>query len=108
MGNMDWGVGSWGATGLSPVAGLMVVLILWTIFWKGLALWKAARKDSKVWFVILLLVNTAGILEILYLFVFSSRGFNMRIDDTLVHGRRASDKLKAQENKEDSDSDTSL
>ncbi|MEI6528091.1 MAG: DUF5652 family protein [bacterium] len=47
--------------------GLIIVLALWTIVWKGLALWKAARKGDKIWFVILLIVNTVGILEIIYL-----------------------------------------
>ena len=49
---------------------LLVLLLAWTIAWKGLALWRAAKNDSKVWFVVLLLVNTLGILEILYLYVF--------------------------------------
>ena len=48
-------------------------IIIWTIFWKGMALWKSAREGSKVWFVALLLVNTIGILEILYLYVFSKK-----------------------------------
>ena len=47
------------------------LLIVWSLVWKGLALWKAAREGSKVWFVVLLILNTAGILDILYLYVFS-------------------------------------
>jgi methionyl-tRNA synthetase len=47
---------------------LLVLLGLWTIPWKGVALWKAARSNSKPWFVVLLLVNTIGILEIIYIF----------------------------------------
>ena len=55
-----------------PVLGLaFLVIVAWSIFWKGMALWKAAREQHKVWFVVLLLVNTVGILEILYLYVFS-------------------------------------
>lgn len=46
-------------------------LIVWSIFWKGWALWTAAKKDSKPWFIVLLVLNTVGILEILYIFVFS-------------------------------------
>jgi hypothetical protein len=42
-------------------------VIIWSVVWKGLALWKSAREGSKVWFVVLLVVNTLGILEILYL-----------------------------------------
>lgn len=48
------------------------LLALWSLLWKGLALWKSARNDQRYWFVALLVINTAGILEILYLFVFAS------------------------------------
>ncbi|HTP56994.1 MAG TPA: DUF5652 family protein [Candidatus Paceibacterota bacterium] len=48
-----------------------LALFAWSIVWKGLALWKAAQKGSKPWFVVFLVVNTLGILEILYYYVFS-------------------------------------
>ncbi len=47
--------------------------IAWTIPWKGMALWKAARKSDKIWFVILLIFNTLAILEIIYIFIFSEK-----------------------------------
>jgi len=47
--------------------------MLWAIPWKGYALWKSARLNDRVWFVVLLLANTVGLLEILYIFVFSKR-----------------------------------
>jgi hypothetical protein len=51
---------------------LLVSLMAWSIAWKGWALWIAARnKESVPWFVALLILNTAGILDILYIFVFS-------------------------------------
>jgi len=53
---------------------ILLVVAIWTLFWKGLALWKAARSGSKWWFVVLLLVNTLGILEILYIYIFSNKG----------------------------------
>lgn len=46
---------------------MIVPLLVWSLIWKGLALWHAARREEKVWFIVLLLVNTAGILEIIYL-----------------------------------------
>ena len=46
---------------------LMVVLLL-----KGLALYKAARKQSIVWFWVILMFNTLGILPLLYL-IFSEK-----------------------------------
>ena len=56
-----------------PLAWL-AVLIIWSAIWKLLALWKSARKGSAIWFILLALINTAGILEILYLFLFSEMG----------------------------------
>ncbi len=50
---------------------LLIPLAFWSVFWMGWALWKAAKNDSKVWFIVLLLVHTMGILDILYIFVFS-------------------------------------
>jgi 4-amino-4-deoxy-L-arabinose transferase-like glycosyltransferase len=48
-----------------------VVLTVWTIPWKGWALWRAARRGEKKWFIAMLILNTVAILEILYIFVFS-------------------------------------
>ncbi|MCX6742578.1 MAG: DUF5652 family protein [Candidatus Pacearchaeota archaeon] len=50
---------------------VFLLLMLWTVPWKGVALWKSARKRSVVWFTVLLITNTLGILEILYIFIFS-------------------------------------
>ena len=52
---------------------LILLAILWTIPWKGVALWKAVKNNHKWWFIAILVINTLGILEILYIFVFSKR-----------------------------------
>lgn len=52
---------------------IMPLLIIWSLVWKGMALWKAARLGKKEWFVALLILNTLGILEILYIYVFSEK-----------------------------------
>ncbi|MFH1456594.1 MAG: DUF5652 family protein [Patescibacteria group bacterium] len=52
---------------------LLTAIAIWSLIWKGFALWKTAGNKSKVWFVALLIVNTVGILEILYIFVFSKK-----------------------------------
>lgn len=54
--------------------GFFLVILAWSLFWKGWALWRSARTGHKWWFVALLVINTVGILEILYLFVFSKKG----------------------------------
>ena len=46
---------------------LMVTVVIWELVWKGLALWRAGRNNHPGWFVALLLLNTAGILPIIYL-----------------------------------------
>ena len=53
---------------------LASLIMIWSLLWKGLALWKSARKGNLVWFILLLVINTAGILEILYIFIFSKLG----------------------------------
>jgi len=52
---------------------IVVILVVWTLVWKGIALWRAARNSSPVWFVVLLIVNTLGILEIIYILAFSKQ-----------------------------------
>ncbi len=56
-------VGAFGA-GLITI---IIVLSVISLILKGFALWRAARKSQKEWFIVLLVVNTLGILEIIYL-----------------------------------------
>ena len=57
-----------------PIDGwVLVLLVLWTLPWKGMALWKSARLGDRWWFAALLVINTLAILEILYILVFSER-----------------------------------
>lgn len=52
---------------------VIILALLWSLPWKGYALWKSARGNSSWWFVALFLVNTLGLLEILYIFIFSKK-----------------------------------
>jgi hypothetical protein len=49
---------------------LFVILLIWETVWKGIALWNAAKETQKYWFIAILILNTLGILPILYIFVF--------------------------------------
>ena len=49
---------------------LLFALLVWSMVIKGFALWYAARNSQKKWFISLLIVNTLGILEIIYLIWF--------------------------------------
>ena len=57
--------------GITTFTSVFVLLVIWSIVWKGIALWKAARNGHKVWYVAMLILNTVGILEIIYIFFFS-------------------------------------
>jgi methionyl-tRNA synthetase len=57
-------------------ATIFAVLAIWVSVWKGIALWKAAKNGSMPWFIALLIVNTLGILEIIYIFFFSKKKEN--------------------------------
>jgi methionyl-tRNA synthetase len=46
---------------------VIVLVAGWSLIWKGIALWKSAQRGQKAWYVIMLIVNTLGILEIIYL-----------------------------------------
>jgi len=52
---------------------LVIALVLWTVIIKGFALWNAARGSQKWWFIAMLVVNTLGILEVVYLIWFRPR-----------------------------------
>jgi hypothetical protein len=62
----SWGIGTW-----------IVPLAVWSALWTGLALWHAARREEKWWFIFFLFVHTAGIVEILYL-IFVARAFGQK------------------------------
>ncbi|MCX6809315.1 MAG: DUF5652 family protein [Candidatus Berkelbacteria bacterium] len=53
---------------------LFIILMIWSFIWKGWALWRAARNETLAWYIVLLIVNTLGILEIIYIFGFSGYG----------------------------------
>jgi hypothetical protein len=50
---------------LFPV--LFILMLAWNFAWKAIALYHTARNGQRIWFVVFLVVNTLGILEIIYL-----------------------------------------
>lgn len=50
-----------------------IAFLIWLLFWKSLALWRAVKASQVNWFLIILILNslTLGILEIIYLFRFA-------------------------------------
>lgn len=65
---------------------IMILIALWTLPWKGWALWLAARRTEKWWFLALLIVNTFAVLEIIYIFLVAKR------QDPLTDAHNATDR----------------
>ena len=55
----------------------ILLIAVWTILIKGYALWTAARSGQKGWFIALLIVNTFGLFEIIYLIL--SRKYRVEV-----------------------------
>lgn len=45
----------------------IIAVSIWDLAWRGFALWKAATSKQRRWFIALLLINSAGIVPVLYL-----------------------------------------
>lgn len=52
---------------------VIAVLAVWELIWKGLALWRAARHHQQAWFIVILVINSAGLLPIIYLLLTRDR-----------------------------------
>lgn len=59
--------------GLPPFIFVLLPLMVWALLWKGWALWLAARRGDLLWFLVLLVINTFGLLEIFYIFVIAKQ-----------------------------------
>ncbi len=73
---------------------LFVVIVVWSLVWKLVGLWKSARKGSWIWFVVLAITNTLGILPILYVYVFSEIGKKKQTTRAPLKAKRKSVKKK--------------
>jgi len=62
---------------------IIIIVLLWTLPWKAAALWRSARRAQLGWFLAMTVINTLGILEILYIFFFSK-------NDSKVGGEKVS------------------
>lgn len=67
---------------------LLVVIFIWSSVWKFIALWKSARKEHLVWFIVFALVNSIGILEILYIYIFSEKSSKSVVKQETVKNKK--------------------
>ncbi|MFA6536977.1 MAG: DUF5652 family protein [Patescibacteria group bacterium] len=51
----------------------LIPVLFWEMIWKGFALWRSAKNNQTGWFVALMVINTFGLLPILYLYVFTKK-----------------------------------
>ncbi len=54
--------------GMGTVGAFIFLALAWSLFWKGLALWRAAKRGDMWWFIAFLVIHTLGIFEIIYIF----------------------------------------
>ena len=47
---------------------VIILLLIWEIYWKAHALWIAARRGDKNFYIAILIINSLGILPIYYLY----------------------------------------
>lgn len=62
---MDYNLSNYTLTASEVV--LLLVVIAWDIAWRGVGLWRASRHNHLSWFVVILLINSVGILPIIYI-----------------------------------------
>lgn len=66
-------------SGLRPVISyiviftLIVIAFVWELIWKGIALWRCGRNKHLAWFIVIFIVNTLGILPIIYLLFYDKK-----------------------------------
>ena len=72
----SYGIGFGASTWFQELGPLLIVLVLWSLFWKGLALWHSGRRGQSGWFIVLLIINSLGILELIYLFLIAKLTWN--------------------------------
>ena len=48
---------------------IIIILMIWETVWKLIALWKAGRNNHLAWFICIALINTIGILPIVYILI---------------------------------------
>jgi hypothetical protein len=71
---------------------IFFIIFLWSLLWKGLALWNSSKNGQRNWFLVMLIINTIGILEIVYLFAFSKK--KMKLNDLMFWNKKKQESPK--------------
>jgi hypothetical protein len=80
-------------TGLYEAPGTMILglilISIWTLIWKGFALWHSAKNEQKGWFIATLILNTMGLLPIIYLIWFKPECKECEVKEKVVDKKKA-------------------
>lgn len=71
----------------------IILITIWSLVWKGLGLWFSGKNQQKGWFIAMLILNTAGLLPIIYLIWFRPQPL-IEIKDKKVEEKKV-DKKKS-------------
>lgn len=53
---------------------MLVLLVLADVILRGMGMWRAAKKGQQGWFVAMLVINSVGILPVVYMLFFEKKG----------------------------------
>lgn len=57
---------------------LIAVITIWSTILKGAGLWRAANLKQRNWFIVMLIINSVGIIELIYLFRFAEKRLTLK------------------------------
>jgi hypothetical protein len=56
------------------------VIFVWSLTWKIIGMWKAGRNNHLAWFLCIALINTLGILPIIYILMNRKKAENATLE----------------------------
>ena len=65
------------------IIGVIIIVGIFDVVMKLIAMWKAGRNNHLAWFIILALINTAGILPIIYILMHRNKLTDQLEDEQL-------------------------
>ncbi len=52
---------------------ILIPLFIWSAIWKAIGLWYSAKNRQLIWFLAIFILNTLGILPIIYILFFKKK-----------------------------------
>jgi hypothetical protein len=52
---------------------IIILITVWDLTWRCVAVWNSTKNNQKVWSIMFVLLQTAGILPILYMLFFQKK-----------------------------------